>query len=58
MASITFTVQAQLQHVQGKFVSKDELAEQLQEALDAADPGEVYVDESLYSVDEWNVEAT
>jgi hypothetical protein len=36
-----FVVEVDLDRVEGKFASRDEMAEQLQEALDSANPGSV-----------------
>jgi hypothetical protein len=51
----TFAVEVTLDREQGKFVSREEMAEQLAEALQDADPGSVDVDESTYSVSSWDV---
>jgi hypothetical protein len=41
---------------EGKFASKDELAEQIQEALESADPGQLDGENGgVYSVQEWEV---
>lgn len=50
-----FTVEVTLERDQGKFVSRDEMAEQLADAIEQADPGSVDVDESTYSVSDWTV---
>jgi hypothetical protein len=36
-----FIVSVEVERIEGKFASRDELAEQIQEALDNADPGEL-----------------
>ena len=36
-----FTVSVEVERTEGKFASRDELAEAIQEALDGADPGEL-----------------
>jgi hypothetical protein len=41
---------------EGKFASKDELAEQIEEALSSADPGQLDGENGgVYSVQEWEV---
>ena len=51
---IQLLVTAEVNHAEGKFVSKDEIADVL--ADDLYDPGEVTVDESSYTIDDWEVE--
>jgi hypothetical protein len=51
----TFAVEVTLEREQGKFVSREEMAEQLAEAIQDADPGSVDVDESTYNVTDWSV---
>lgn len=41
MKPFSFTVNIEVERECGKFMSRDEVAEQLQEALDGADPGSV-----------------
>lgn len=53
---ITFTVTAEVEHVSGKFVSKDELAEELATELEGANPGTLTVDDSEYEVVDLTVE--
>jgi hypothetical protein len=55
-----FTVTVELDRESGKFASRDEMAEQITDALESADPGYVsgigaYGD-SEYSVTDWTVE--
>jgi hypothetical protein len=58
MANITFTIEVSLDKTQGKFVSKDDLAEEIRTELEANDPGTVQVDESEYEVTNWDVSFT
>lgn len=37
----TFTVTAEVERVTGKFASREEIAEQILEALEGADPGSI-----------------
>lgn len=53
--SFKFTVEVTLEREQGKFVSRDEMAEQLADAIEQADPGTVDVDDSTYNVTDWVV---
>jgi hypothetical protein len=53
--SFKFTVEVTLEREQGKFVSRDEMAAQLAEAIEQADPGTVDVDNSTYNVTDWVV---
>jgi hypothetical protein len=39
----------------GKFVSKDEIIDQIVEEVSGVDPGSIYVDESVYTVTDWEV---
>jgi hypothetical protein len=50
-----FEVEVEVERESGKFVSRDEIAEQLQEAIEGSDPGEAYVDDSVYAVTDWSV---
>lgn len=51
----TFTVEVTLERESGKFVSRDEMADQLEQAIQDADPGTVDVDETTYNVTDWSV---
>jgi hypothetical protein len=51
----TFTVEVTLERESGKFVSRDEMADQLEQAIQDADPGTVDVDETTYNVIDWSV---
>lgn len=54
---IKFTVEVELNHTQGKFASKEELAEQLKAEIEGADPGSVTGDnDGEYEVSSFNVE--
>lgn len=57
----TFTVDVEVERDSGKFASRDEIAEQIQEAIEGADPGtidSVGADaDSSYSVTSWEVSA-
>jgi predicted SpoU family rRNA methylase len=50
---ITLTVEVELTHLTGKFISKDDVADALCEEI--TDPGTVYVEETEYEVADWNV---
>jgi hypothetical protein len=50
-----FTVEVELDRDAGPFASKDELADELIEAIEGADPSQVDIDESSYSVSDWSV---
>lgn len=60
MSSFRFTVTVELNRESGKFASREELAEQLTEALESANPGSVdgvgADSDSTYAVDDWSVE--
>lgn len=54
-----FKVVVTLERESGKFMARDEMAEQLQEAIDGAECGEVYGGpdgDSVYTVVDWSVE--
>jgi hypothetical protein len=51
----TFLVEVEVTRITGKFISGDDLAEQIREALDGANPNEIDVDESNYEVTDWTV---
>jgi hypothetical protein len=53
--SFTFTVEVTLERESGKFVSRDEMADQLEQSIQDADPGTVDVDETTYNVTDWSV---
>ena len=51
-----FTVEIEATRVEGKFATKDELADQIQEALESADPSQLDGDDGgQYSIDDWTV---
>ena len=56
---LTFTVEVEVERVQGKFASRDEISEQLLEAVEGADPGSVdgvgADGDSEYEVTSWEV---
>lgn len=53
-----FVVTVNIERVQGKFASRDEMEERLVEAIDGADPGSLEGDDGgEYEVADWNVEA-
>ena len=58
MPRITATVNVELNKTQGKFVSKDDLAEAVKAALEGADEGSWSVEDSEYETAEWDVEVT
>jgi hypothetical protein len=51
-----FTVTVETERTTGKFVSRDAIADELRTALEDADPGSVYVEESEYDVILYEVE--
>lgn len=55
MVALRFEVLVDLAHVNGPFVSKADLGEQVAEALGSADPGTVDVENSSYDVVTWEV---
>lgn len=54
-AKITFTVEVNLQHNSGKFIAKDELADEILSSIEGADPGSIYIEDSEYEITDWNV---
>ena len=53
---MTFTVEVEVERVQGKFASKDELAEQIQAELEGVNPGTLDGEnEGMYDVTTWEV---
>lgn len=52
----TYTVTVEVQRTEGKFASRDEISEQIREALEAADPQQ-YDGENggMYETVEWEV---
>lgn len=51
-----FLVQAEVERNEGKFASRDEIAEAIQQALDGADPGDIEGEAGgQYSVQTWEV---
>lgn len=52
-----FVVEVEVERDEGKFASKDELADQLIEAIESADPSSLDGDEGgVYSITDWTVE--
>jgi hypothetical protein len=52
---ILFEVAVEVEKEQGKFVSKDEIIDQIASELESVDPGTLYVEESTYAVVSWEV---
>lgn len=53
----TFEVTVYVERTEGKFATRDELSDQLREAIEAADPGCIEGDEGgQYDVTSWDVE--
>lgn len=51
-----FTVKVEVERVEGKFAGRDELEEQIQEAIDGADPGSIEGESGgSYDVLTWDV---
>lgn len=51
-----FLVQVEVERSEGKFASRDELAEQIQQAIEGADPGDLDGEAGgSYSVQTWDV---
>lgn len=50
-----FVVEVELERTEGKFVSRDDMAQELLDAIESADPGSVDVDESSYEVTNFTV---
>lgn len=50
-----FIVEVELERTEGKFVSRDDMAQELLDAIESSDPGEVNVDDSNYEVTDWSV---
>jgi hypothetical protein len=48
---IVFTITVRVERESGKFVSRDDIAEQLIDVIQDANPGTVEVDESVYNVE-------
>jgi hypothetical protein len=57
--TFTFTVTVELERESGKFAGRDEMAEQIRDALEGADPGSVdgigADGDSTYTVNAWDV---
>lgn len=55
-----FTVRVEVTREQGKFATREDMADQIREALEGADPGGLYNlgddGNSDYMVDSWEVE--
>ena len=57
--TFTFTVTVEVERTQGKFATREELAEQLREAIEGADPGQLEGDNGgEYEVSSFEVEET
>lgn len=53
---IQFTVAVELERVSGRFIAKDDLAQEIEDSLEAANPGDLNIDESEYTVSDFTVE--
>lgn len=52
----TFVVEVEVSRTEGKFATRDELADQILEALDDANPGDMTGEnDGQYAVDSWDV---
>lgn len=52
----TFLVHVQLDRTQGKFASREDMAAEIQQELETADPGSIYAGEDgEYEVTNWEV---
>lgn len=52
----TFTVTAEVSRVQGKFATREDLAQQIQDELEGANPGDLTGEnDGEYTVDTWDV---
>lgn len=49
------TVTVEVERVSGKFVSRDDIENELIDAVEQADPSSIDVDESEYEVTDWAV---
>jgi hypothetical protein len=53
---ITFTIECDLERIEGKFATKEELAEQIVEELASAEPGQLEGENGgQYEVTSWEV---
>lgn len=52
---LTLTVEIEVEHREGLFVSKDDVADEIGLWLEGADEGSVYVEDSEYEVVAWDV---
>ena len=50
-----FRVEVEVDHNEGKFVSRDALCHEILDALEGADLGSMYAEESSYSISSWEV---
>jgi hypothetical protein len=56
MTSFSFTVNVTAEKTSGKFTSKDELADEIRDAIEQADPGSIDpTGEGEYEITEWEV---
>lgn len=56
MRPFTFTINVEVEREEGKFASRDEIAEQIREAIESADPGSIEGEAGgSYSVVTWEV---
>lgn len=57
----SFTVEVEVSRIEGKFATRDEISEYLQEELDGMNPGEVdgvgADGESRYEITDWSINA-
>lgn len=53
----TFTVEVEVERTQGKFATRDELADQIKDALENASPGDLQGEnEGEYTINDWTVD--
>lgn len=58
MRPFTFTVTVEVERDEGKFASRDEIAEQIQDAIEGANPDSIDGENGgVYSVTSWEIEA-
>lgn len=52
----TYTMTVEVNRDTGKFISREEIAGEIEQALIDADPGQIDVDDSIYFVIDWAVD--
>lgn len=56
MPTVTFLIRAEVERVTGPFASTEDIRDSIRDDLESANPDTIYVEDTEYGVEEWEVE--